>query len=150
MFYIFLSILLAFFFQIQILPIFDIKLDLLLFTALYYGFVYGSSVGGGVGILAGLLQDIFSGGILGMGPVGMVVCGLLAGYTRRVLLLKYWIVRVMLVFVFTVLNLFIYLLISDVFSQIDLFPVFKANWFRLGFGNMIFAGLIFWFIDRNE
>lgn len=148
MIYLFIAILIAFIAQMQVLPILGLKLDLLLFATIYYGFLYGQGFGAGIGLVAGLLQDVFSFGILGLSPVGLVTCGLLAGYTRRMLLLRYWIVRVGLVFVFTVLNLIIYLVMTKIFSQTQLFLLFRAKWLMIGFGNTIMAGIVFWLVDR--
>lgn len=150
MLFIFFSILLALIFQMQVLPVLGIRLDLILFVTLYYGFLYGSTVGAGIGMVAGLLQDIFSCGILGASPVGLIICGLLAGYTRRTLFLRYWILRVCLVFAFSALNLAVYLAVLKIFFQADILPVFKNNWLALSIGNAIFAGLIFWLVDRTE
>lgn len=150
MLYVFFSIILAFIFQMQVLPVLGIRLDLLLFVTLYYGLLYGGTVGAGTGIVIGLFEDVFSGGMLGAAPIGLVICGLLAGYTRKVLLLRYWIIRVGLVFVLTMLNSVIYTTVSKMFFQIQLFSVFKIQWFAIALGNAVFAGLVFWLVDRAE
>lgn len=148
MIFIFFTILVALIAQMQIFPILGLELDLLLVVTIYYGFLYGWKVGSGVGLVAGILQDIFSFGMLGMAPVGLVTCGLLAGYSRRVLILRYWIVRVGLVFVLTVLNMVVYLGVSNMLFQGELYVLLKAKWFVIGIGNAIVAGILFWLVDR--
>jgi rod shape-determining protein MreD len=148
MYYLFFSIILAFICQTQVLPIFGIKLDLFLFVTLYYGFLYGPNVGAGVGILTGLFQDVFSGGMLGVAPVGMIIVGFLAGQSRKILLLRYWFIRIVLVFVFTLLNMAIYLAINEAFFDTRFALVFKDYWFSVSIGNTVFAGIMFWLADR--
>lgn len=138
----------AFIIQSQTLHMVGVKLDLLLLTTLYYGFLYGWKAGAGVGLVAGLVQDVFSLGLLGLTPVGLVACGLLAGFARRLLLLRYWIVRVGLVFILTVLNLLIYISVTRIFSQTGLYTLFKNNWLIVSLSNTITAGVIFWLVDR--
>ncbi len=134
--------------QIQLLPLVGIKLDLLVLVTIYWGLLHGWQVGLGVGLLAGLLQDTFSGGLLGLAPVGLISCGLLAGYCRRMLLLRYWIIRVGLVFLLTVLNLVVYLSLTTLFSQAHYLAIFRSAWFPLALGNTILAAVIFWVQDR--
>lgn len=146
--FIVITILLAFIVQIQILPILGLRLDILLFITLFYGFLYGWKTGAGVGLIIGLLQDIFSGGMLGLSSVGLIACGILAGYTRGMLLLRYWIVRVSLVFILTILNLLIYFGLSIIFSQNPFCSFFKTRWLLISFENTILAGVVFWLVDR--
>jgi len=148
MLYLFFSMLVAFVFQTQVLPVLGIKLDLFLFVTLYYGFLYGPNVGAGVGIFTGLFQDIFSGGMLGVSSVGMIITGFLAGESKKILLLRYWFIRVILVFVFTLLNMAIYLAINETFFDTNVVAVFKEYWFSVSIGNTVFAGILFWLADR--
>lgn len=124
------------------------RLDLFLLTTLYCGFLYGWRRGCSVGLVTGLVQDVFSLGMLGLSPVGLVICGLLAGFARRVLLLRYWVIRIGLVFILTILNLLIYLGVANIFSQGGLYTIFRNNWLAIGTGNIIVAGVIFWLVDR--
>lgn len=137
-------------FQTQILPVLGVKLDLFLFVTLYYGFLYGASAGTGIGIVTGLLQDVFSYGTLGIAPIGLVTCGLLAGYIKKTLLLRYRFVRIILVFILTILNLLIYAVCAKMFLQKDIFSEFAGNWFKIAGLNTVFAGIVFWLTDRNE
>lgn len=146
--FIVITILLALVVQMQVLPVLGLKIDLLLFIALYFGFLHGWKTGAVVGLAVGLLQDIFSGGILGLAPIGLITCGLLAGYARGMLLLRYWIVRVSLVFILTVLNLVIYFGLSMIFSQNAFYSFFKTKWLVIGIENTILAGAVFWLVDR--
>lgn len=143
----FFWMLVAFILQTQVLPILGIKGDLLLFITVYTGFLYGWTRGMGTGFIAGLMQDLFSFGQLGLSSVGLVTCGMLAGYCRRTLLLRYWFMRVGLVFMFTILNLIIYLGIARLFSQ-DVYIILKADWLMVPIGNTIIGGIIFWVVDR--
>ena len=145
-----LVILLVFIMQTQFFPLWGIRLDLFLLVTVYYGFLYGVRAGVGVGLGIGLLQDIFSGGLLGINPVGLIICGMLAGYCRRMLLLRYWLIRVLLVFIFSLLNLLISLVISQMVYHIRLSGIFADIWLPVCAGNTIIAGLIFWIGDRYE
>ena len=147
---IFFIIFIALIAQLQIIPLFNLPVDFLLIITLYYGFLYGWNIGAGVGLLSGILQDIFSGSVLGLSSVGLFICGLLAGYSRQILLLRYWTVRVALVFLFTITNMLIYVIIAQIFMQIDFFYVFSKKWFIMSFWNVLFSGFIFWTIDRYE
>ena len=148
MVFMFFVILLTFIIQIQVLPLAGLRLDLLLLITVYYGFLYGSRLGAGIGLLVGLLSDVFSAGVFGLAPVGLVFCGILAGYTGRMLLLRYWIIRVSLVFIFTILNLAVYSAMTKTFSQTELFSIFAKQWFIIGILNTIIGGTIFWLVDK--
>ena len=147
---IFLALLIVLLIQIQILPIFCIKLDLLALITIYGGLSYGWKRGLAVGLIAGLLQDIFSGGILGLAPVGLATCGILAGYSKTMLVLRYWIVRVCLVFILTALNLGIYLGLSIFLYQKSFLGLFGSQWLVICCGNTIIAAVLFWIMDKYE
>lgn len=145
----FLTVLfISFIFQVQLLPAIGLKLDLMILITVYWGLLRGWRVGLGVGLLVGILQDVFSGGPLGMSAVGLVVCGLLAGYCRRMLLLRYWLVRVSLVFLLTILNFIIYFSLLSFLSGTKSLYVLQDNWFVVSLGNTILAALVFWLQDR--
>lgn len=150
MFYIIFVIFAACIAQMQILPLAGVRFDLLLIVTCYYGFLYGINTGLVVGLVSGLAQDVFSGGVLGVAPAGLVLCGLLAGYTRKILLLRYWMLRVAIVFIFTILNLAVYSFLIGLFSQGDYLGLFKKHWFIISTGNSIIAGVLFWLVDRFE
>lgn len=146
----FLALLAVLLVQIQILPVFCIKLDLLALVTIYWGLSYGWKRGLTVGLTAGLLQDIFSGGILGLGSVGLAICGILAGCSKAMLFLKYWIVRVCLVFILTALNLGIYLGLSVFLYQKSFLRLFGSQWLAISCGNTIIAAILFWLMDKYE
>lgn len=147
---IFLVIILVFIMQTQFFPWWGIRLDLFLVVTVYYGFLAGIWVGAGIGLGAGFLLDVFSGGLLGITPVGLIICGMMAGYCRRMLLLRYWLVRVCLVFVFSLFNLLIYLVITQMVYHIRLNEIFTNIWLPVCAGNTVMAGIVFWIGDRYE
>lgn len=146
---IFLLTLLVLVIQVQILPIFNVQLDLLILVTIYWGLVGGWQIGLWTGLMSGFIQDVYSGGVFGLAPIGFVMCGLLAGYSRKMLLLRYWPLRISLVFLLTALNLLIYLIMSSFFYDQSLFVLFKQQWFSICIGNTIIAALVFWFLDRR-
>lgn len=148
MVFIFFVLTITFIIQTQVLSVLGLKLDLLLFITIYYGFLYGWKRGAVIGLFLGLLQDIFSGGLFGLAPIGLVSCGILAGYAGRMLLLRYWLVRVGLVFVFTIINLTIYLIAVRIFSEAELLLIFKKEWFITGILNTIIGGIVFLAVDK--
>jgi len=144
----FLIILSALLVQIQLAPALGLKLDLMAMAVIYLGMRYGWKRGLGAGITAGILQDIFSTGIFGITSIGLGICGVLAGYSRQTLLLRYWIVRIILVFLLTLLNLTLYLGISALFYKGTFLSLFSSQWFPICAGNTITAGILFWIIDK--
>lgn len=144
----FLIILAALLIQTQLLPILGLKLDLLVLITIYFGLLYGWKRGLIVGLVSGLFQDVFSGGMLGLAPIGLAACGILAGYSRQMLLLRYWVVRISLVFVLTALNLGIYLVMLTFFYQKSFLQLFNSQWLLISLGNTIVAAVLFWLVDR--
>lgn len=127
----------------QFIPLLGLRVDLLAFVTIYFGLLSGWKRGLGTGLLAGILQDIFSGGVLGLAPIGLVTCGLLAGYSKKMLILRYWFVRVSLVFILTLLNMLIYFSLLLLFSQGDYLNVFKSQWLAVSLGNTVIAVIVF-------
>lgn len=146
----FFVILITLLIQIQILPIFCLKLDLMALVTIYYGLLSGWKKGLFVGLIAGIFTDVFSGGVLGLSSFGLVICGVLAGYSKGMLLLRYWILRVSLVFVLTILNLCIYSILSVLFYGKSLLSIFNSQWLIISLGNAIVAAALFWIVDRHE
>lgn len=148
--FIFLSVIIAFILQTQLIPVLGLKLNLFLLIVLYYGFLKGPLMGIVVGLAVGLLQDVFSIGILGVSPASFVICGLLAGICRKVFLLRYWIIRVSLVFVLSVIYILIYSSLVNFIFQNGVILILKENLLAESLTNTIVAGILFWIFDRYE
>ena len=77
----------------QHLPGLTRHLDLFLVTAASFGLAYGRVAGLGAGTVAGLTQDAFSGGMLGLNGLAKTTVGYLAGALGHRLILNGWLVR---------------------------------------------------------
>ena len=148
MFSFFVILLITLLVQIQLVPVLGIKLDLLVLLTIYWGLLRGWQIGLGVGLLAGYLGDIFSAGRLGLFPFCLVLCGLVAGYSRGLFILRFWVVRVALVFLLTLLNVIVYMFLVSFFYNMELIEVYDSGWFSLCINNTVLAALLFWLQDR--
>jgi rod shape-determining protein MreD len=88
-----LAIVLAFVLQTVVgryLPFLSSYLDLFVVVAAGFGLVRGRIPGMVTGALAGLLQDAFSGGLLGYNGISKTTVGYLAGIAGRHLIIRGW------------------------------------------------------------
>lgn len=139
----------VFLLQIQLLPLMGFRADLPVLATICLGFLYGWRRGLAFGLVSGFFKDVFSGGILGLFLICPAICGVLAGYSRRLLLLKFWIVRVGLVFILTLLNLTIDFLLLAAFHKKTFPELFNLRNLLIPLGNTIIAGILFWLMDRH-
>ncbi len=60
-----------------------LKPDFVLITVISYGLLKGPIYGAGLGLGAGLVADLFCGGVLGIGALSRMVVGFLAGLLEK-------------------------------------------------------------------
>ncbi len=82
-------------------------LDLFAVATIGFGLVSGRMVGMATGTAAGLVQDAFSGGILGLNGLSKTTLGYLAGIAGRKLIIRGWTARFMYFSVASVLDLMV-------------------------------------------
>lgn len=91
-----LALLVAFVFQTVLsryLPFANRYVDLFTVIAAGFGLVRGRLVGMGAGAAAGLVQDAFSGGLLGFNGIAKTTVGYLAGIAGHHLIIRGWSAR---------------------------------------------------------
>lgn len=82
-------------------------LDLFLVTAVAFGVVRGRMTGMFTGTVGGLIQDAFSGGLLGLNGLSKTAVGYLAGIVSRWLIIRGWAARFLFFFVASAIDLLI-------------------------------------------
>lgn len=87
-------------------------LDLFLVTAAGFGLVHGRLTGLVAGTAAGLVQDAFSGGFLGLNGLSKTTVGYLAGIAGRRLILRGWSGRMVFFAVATAVDVLILTLVG--------------------------------------
>lgn len=104
------ALLAAFVFQTVLsryLPFLGAYLDLFVVVAAGFGLVRGRMSGLLSGACAGLLQDAFSGGLLGFNGISKTTVGYLAGIAGRHLIIRGWSTRILFFALATLLDLVI-------------------------------------------
>jgi rod shape-determining protein MreD len=87
-------------------------MDLFLVTAVGFGLTQGRIVGMGAGTAAGLVQDAFSGGMLGLNGLSKTTVGYLSGIVGRWLIVRGWGARFLFFFVASAADLTILALVG--------------------------------------
>jgi rod shape-determining protein MreD len=102
---------------------------------LFSAMVYGEVEGAAMGTVAGLLQDAFSHGVFGLSGVSQTITGFLAGWLSRRLNLNTFYKRAVFIFIFSLMQLLIWVTFyfvifkkSLLYSQPGIYfqPVFTA------------------------
>ena len=106
---------------LNIFVIAHIKPDLVLIIACYIGLYWGEKVGTCLGFLLGLLQDIFSGGLLGLNALTKTVFSYLCGKAGKRLNIRNMIVQILLVAFSSLLEGILFLFILRIFH------LYRAN-----------------------
>jgi rod shape-determining protein MreD len=88
-------------------------LDLFLVTAVSFGLTQDRMVGMGAGTAAGLVQDGFSGGMLGLNGLSKTTIGYLSGIIGRWLIIRGWGARFLFFFVASAVDLLILALVGS-------------------------------------
>jgi rod shape-determining protein MreD len=86
--------------------------DLFLVTTVGFGLTRGRMVGMGTGTAAGLVQDAFSGGMLGLNGLSKTTVGYLAGIVGRWLIIRGWGARFLFFFAASLADLLILALVG--------------------------------------
>lgn len=87
-------------------------LDLFLVTAVGFGLVRGRMVGMFAGTVGGLIQDGFSGGMLGLNGLSKTTMGYLSGVIGRWLILRGWAARFLFFFLASATDILILTLVG--------------------------------------
>ncbi len=87
-------------------------LDLFLVVAVGFGLVRGRMTGLAAGTFGGLVQDAFSGGILGLNGLSKTTVAYLAGVVSRWLIIRGWAARFLFFFVASMADLLILALVG--------------------------------------
>lgn len=113
-----LLIFFSIFFQssaLNILAIGHIKPDLVLIVACYIGLHWEEETGTCLGFTLGLLQDVFSTGILGLNSFSKTLSGYLCGKASKRLNIKNIIIQVIIIFIFSIVEGILFLSILNIF-----------------------------------
>ena len=94
------------------LPFLGVYLDLFTVVAAGFGLARGRIAGLVSGASAGLLQDAFSGGLLGFNGISKTTVGYLSGIAGRHLIIRGWWTRILFFAVATLLDLLILALVG--------------------------------------
>lgn len=100
---------------LNILVIAHIKPDLVLIVACYIGLYWGEKTGTCLGFLLGLLQDIFSGGLLGLNALTKTLFSYLCGKAGKRLNIKNMIIQVLLIAFSSLLEGILFLFVLRIF-----------------------------------
>ena len=124
-------------------------LDLFTVLAAGFGLMRGRMVGMTAGLVGGLLQDAFSGGLLGFNGIAKTSVGYLAGVLGHNLIIRGWSTR--LVF-FAVATLADSAILAGVGHIAELPRVFgqELNFLYLCFGNAFAGILLVKLLERGE
>ena len=100
---------------LNILVIAHIKPDLVLIVACYIGLFWGEEIGTCLGFSLGLLQDIFSGGLLGLNALTKTLFSYLCGKAGKRLNIKNMVVQIVLIALFSILEGMLFLIVLRIF-----------------------------------
>lgn len=93
--------------QSTIVPLLSIKgihPDVLLLIVVSYALLSGKENGVGMGFFAGLLQDLVSGGIFGVGTISKLATGYMFGLAERKVFKEHVLLPILATFVATIFN----------------------------------------------
>jgi rod shape-determining protein MreD len=124
-------------------------LDLFLVAAVAFGVVRGRMTGMFTGTVGGLIQDAFSGGVLGLNGLSKTTVGYLAGVVSRWLIIRGWAARFLFFFVASAFDL---LILAAVGMAIERPAVIGegVSALILCAGNGLVGALVLGLMDRNR
>ncbi|MCK4436366.1 rod shape-determining protein MreD [bacterium] len=93
-----------------------VRPDLILLLSVFAGLYRGETKGGLVGFLGGLLEDFFSGGLLGMGALSKTVAGTLAGFLGNKLYRESPLVQLTVALAAVIAHELLYLCLSSIYT----------------------------------
>lgn len=130
---------------------FGVKPDLLLIIVLSFSLVGGTRSGTTAGIFIGLVQDLLSGGFIGLNALTKSLVGFLVGVVEKNIFHDALLVPALAVFGGTIVNEVVYLLIVHSFDQrFAIFPPLFARLLPLAFFNALLAPLFYFVVWRIE
>ncbi|HSF18864.1 MAG TPA: hypothetical protein VLK65_25285 [Vicinamibacteria bacterium] len=147
-----LAVLAAFLFQSVLgryLPALDGYVDLFAVISAGFGLVHGRMFGMLTGIAAGLVQDVFSGGHLGINGISKTTVGYVAGIAGHHLIIRGWSSRVLFFLLASGLDLVILAALGAAIEE----PRVLGEGLRpiyLCIGNIIAGMILIRVIDRPE
>jgi len=122
-------------------------LDLFAVVTIWMGLVSGRLVGMGTGTAAGLVQDTFSGGILGLNGLSKTAIGYFAGIAGRRLIIRGWAPRFVFFFLASASDLLLLTIVGLAVEQPSV-RTGAANPLTLCLGNGFVGTLVLGVADR--
>ena len=92
--------------------------DFLLIISVMVAINYGRTVGGGLGFIAGLLQELFSGGLFGVHSISKTITGYLCGFLKEHLYQNHFLVPPLITLLATITDQLLILFFTNVFTEI--------------------------------
>ena len=140
------AVLIAFLLQLAVFPqlkIFGVQPDLILIIAVVVAIQDGPVEGALVGFLGGLLQDVASPQVMGVGAFSKAVAAFVAGVAKDLFMTYTIMLPVLLVFLATILELSLHQGALAVLGQEDLPPFKVVPLFAAGFYNVILVFVLY-------
>jgi len=129
--------------QSTLIPLISIRgiyPDVLLIIVVSYALLSGKENGVGMGFFAGLLQDLASGGIFGIGTLSKLTTGYLFGLAERKVFKEHVLLPILATFVATIFNGLVGMLLLVIFGyKVDLIVALTQNIIPLMGYNLIVA-----------
>ncbi len=126
-----------------------VRPDLILLLAVFAGLYRGEIKGGLVGFLGGLLEDSFSGGLLGMGALSKTVAGTLAGLLGNKLYRESPLVQLTVALAAVIAHELLYLCLSSIYAVPPFLPAKIIKLISLNIAiNTALAAPIFWGLKK--
>ncbi len=134
---------------VNYLAVLRVKPDLLLMIVLYIGFKSGPLRGELSGFLSGLLEDIFSGNLIGINALSKTILGNLAGLGRDKLAFENLITQIVVTFLATSIYAFLLFLLKTFFLNRGISFVATIKYGVIAsFYNAILAVFVFRLLDK--
>ncbi len=134
---------------IKYIAIFGVKPDLLLIIVVYLGFKRGSLTGEISGFFGGLLEDAFTGNLIGINALAKTIIGYIAGLAKGKLAFENIITQVAITFLATLIGVIVSFFATVIFaSYIPSFVGTIKYAVIASFYNGILAIFIFRFLDK--
>lgn len=124
-------------------------LDLFLVTAVAFGVVRGRTTGMLSGTVGGLIQDAFSGGLLGLNGLSKTTVGYLAGIVIRWLIVRGWAARFLFFFLASAVDLLILAIVGLAIERPAVIDD-GVSALILCAGNGLVGTIVLGLVDRNQ
>jgi rod shape-determining protein MreD len=124
-------------------------LDLFLVSAVAFGVVRGRTIGMLSGTVGGLIQDAFSGGLLGLNGLSKTTVGYLAGIISRWLIVRGWAARFLFFFLASAVDLLILAMVGLAIERPAVIDD-GVSALILCAGNGLVGTIVLGLVDRNQ